>query len=75
MADVTFLSPVSKLLRFFHSSRDNWKEKCKQAKLELKRLKQRLRKLESSRDRWKEKARQWRGESEQRETVAESQKA
>jgi hypothetical protein len=49
----SFLSPVSKLLRFFHSSRDQWKAKCKAAKRENKSLKYRLAKMTESRDRWK----------------------
>jgi hypothetical protein len=48
-----FLSPISKLLRFFHRSRDQWKAKCKAAKQENKSLKYRLAKMTESRDRWK----------------------
>ena len=48
-----FRSPISKLLRFFHRSRDKWKAKCKEAKRENKSLKYRLAKLRESRDRWK----------------------
>ena len=54
----TFRSPVSKLLVFFRRSRDRWKEKCKQAKKELKSLKTCHAKLKASRDYWKQKARQ-----------------
>jgi hypothetical protein len=54
----TFRSPVSKLLAFFRRSRDRWKEKCKQAKKELKSLKTCHAKLRASRDYWKQKARQ-----------------
>jgi hypothetical protein len=53
-----FRSPVSKLVSFFHRSRDRWKEKCKQAKKELKSLKTCHAKLKASRDFWKQKARQ-----------------
>jgi len=48
-----FCSPVSKLLRFFRRSRDQWKAKCKAAKRENKSLKYRLAKMTESRDRWK----------------------
>lgn len=54
----TFRSPVSKLLVFFRRSRDRWKEKCKQAKKELKSLKTCHAKLKASRDYWKQQARQ-----------------
>ena len=52
-----FISPVSKLLRFFHRSRDQWKAKCKAAKRENKSLKYRLAKMTESRDRWKSEVR------------------
>jgi hypothetical protein len=52
-----FLSPISKLLRFFHRSRDQWKAKCKAAKRENKSLKYRLAKMTESRDRWKSEVR------------------
>lgn len=34
-----YLSPIRKLIPFFVNSRDQWKEKCKLAKQETKRLK------------------------------------
>lgn len=51
-----YRSPVSKLVRFFRSSRDQWKAKCQEAKQENKSLKVRLAKMTESRDRWKAKA-------------------
>ena len=48
-----YRSPISKLLRFFCRSRDQWKTKCKEAKRENKSLKYRLAKMKQSRDRWK----------------------
>lgn len=54
MSEQTFRSPVSKLLPFFHRSRDQWKAKCKTAKKEVKSLKVRMAKLKASRDRWKQ---------------------
>ena len=53
---LSFRSPVTKLLRFFRWSRDNWKAKCKAAKRENKSLKTRLIKMRESRDRWKARA-------------------
>lgn len=70
MVEIVFRSPVTKLVKFFRQSRDQWKEKCKHAKRELKLLKLRLAKLQSSRDRWKEKARQLQTELMQRSQVA-----
>ena len=52
-----FLSPISKLLRFFHRSRDQWKAKCKAAKRANKSLKYRLTKMTESRNRWKSEVR------------------
>jgi hypothetical protein len=52
-----YRSPMSKLLRFFRRSRDQWKTKCQVAKQENKSLKIRLAKMTESRDRWKAKAR------------------
>ena len=51
-----YRSPISKLIRFFRQSRDNWKAKCKAAKRENKSLKTRLGKMRESRDRWKARA-------------------
>ncbi len=52
-----YRSPITKLLRFFRHSRDQWKAKCKTAKRENKSLKTRLTKMKESRDRWKTEAR------------------
>jgi len=52
-----YRSPRRKLLRFFVGSRDSWKLKCKNAKLRIKRLTNRVVSLERSRDGWKRKAR------------------
>ena len=49
-----FLSPISKLVRFFQRSRDKWKEKCKTAKRQNKSLRLCLAKMKESRDRWKD---------------------
>jgi hypothetical protein len=58
MSMSSFLSPASKLLRFFQKSRDKWKAKCRQSKKEVKSLKIRLAKMKASRDRWKQRAQQ-----------------
>jgi hypothetical protein len=52
-----YLSSPVKLVRFFNGSRDQWKEKCKEAKKENKSLKTRLAAMRKSRDAWKAKAR------------------
>lgn len=49
-----FSSPVRKLTRFFHSSRNGWKRKCQEAKQANKRLKNQVRAVELSRERWKQ---------------------
>jgi hypothetical protein len=52
-----YRSPISKLLRFFCSSRDKWKARCKEAKRENKSLKYRLAVMTENRNRWKAEAR------------------
>ena len=59
-----FLSPLTKLVIFFHRSRDKWKEKCKAAKRQKKSLKLCLAKMKESRDRWKDRAIRSEGEQE-----------
>ena len=72
---MSYRSPISKLLRFFRCSRDQWKEKCKAAKKESKSLKTRLAKMKESRDRWKTEARQLRkAHASQSPTPKEPQK-
>lgn len=58
MEGKTYRSPWRKLLRFFERSRDNWKRKCLEAKVTVKRLSNRVRQLETSRNLWKERAKQ-----------------
>jgi hypothetical protein len=53
-----YRSPMRKLVRFFERSRDQWKEKCRQAKRENNSLKIRLAAMKESRDRWKAKAKE-----------------
>lgn len=56
--DKEYKSPVRKLARFFEKSRDKWKAKCREAKAQIKLLKNRVRFLEQSRDRWKSQAKE-----------------
>ena len=49
----TYKSRPKLLLDFFVRSRDTWKRKCKQAKVELKLLKNQNRAVEASRARWR----------------------
>jgi len=48
-----YKSPRRKLVKFFEKSRDQWKNKCQEAKKTLKRLKNRIRFLEKSKEYWK----------------------
>ena len=50
-------SPLSKLVRFFESSRDQWKSKCQEAKHANKLLANQTRAVEKSREQWKQDAR------------------
>jgi len=49
-----YSSPLKKLARFFHKSRDGWKRKCLDAKQSLKLLKNKVRAVERSREAWKQ---------------------
>jgi hypothetical protein len=64
-----YRSPIRKLVRFFHRSRDQWKEKCQKAKRENNSLKVRLAAMKESRDRWKAKAKELEEEWTMTETV------
>ena len=52
----SYRSPQYKLVRFFERSRDNWKRKCQDRIVRMKRLASRLEKMRSGRDRWRERA-------------------
>ncbi len=52
----TYKSRRKVLLEFFRRSRDQWKDKCRQAKAALKKVNNRSRWLETSRDQWKARA-------------------
>ena len=48
-----YKSPKHKLVRFFEKSRNQWKVKCLDAKIVIKRLQNRIRFLENSKDQLK----------------------
>ena len=54
--DREFVSPARKLVRFFMSSRDQWKDKCQAARAENKLLKNQTRAVERSRHVWRKRA-------------------
>ena len=56
MQEKTYKTPMKKLVRFFESSRDNWKEKYLLKKKDLKRITNRIYDLEKRKDEWKERA-------------------
>ncbi len=58
MADLAFRTPGRKLVAFFHASRDRWKQKCQQAKYELKLLKRRYANLKKNHDQWEQRYRE-----------------
>ncbi len=51
-----YTSPMRVLARFFKKSRDGWKEKCMEAKRQIKRLKNQIYQVQKSRQDWKEQA-------------------
>lgn len=51
-----FSSPKSKLIRFFHNSRNRWKAKHHELKKSCKRLQNQVRAVEKSRAAWREQA-------------------
>ncbi len=53
-----YSSPLRKLVVFFERSRDQWKQKCRDAKELVRSLSGRVRSLERSRDQWKQRAKQ-----------------
>ena len=72
--ETTFTSPIRKLVRFFRGSRDSWKEKCREVKTVLKRVKNEAYALRKSRDGWKELAKQQEQELKQLRRELEEQK-
>ncbi len=56
MQEKIYKSPIKKLVKFFESSRDNWKRKYYEKKIELKRATNRIYDLEKRKDEWKDRA-------------------
>ncbi len=54
----TYRSRPKLLLGFFKRSRDNWKEKCKRIRAELKLAKNQIRAVEQSRANWRTQAKE-----------------
>lgn len=54
--ELAYKSPVTKLLRFFEASRDQWKTKHHGLKAELKLAYNQVRAVEKSREMWRERA-------------------
>jgi hypothetical protein len=57
-----YRSPQYKLVQFFERSRNQWKRKCQDRGVRMKRLASRLTKMRSGRDRWRERAQAVEGE-------------
>jgi hypothetical protein len=56
MQDKIYKSPMKKLIKFFETSRNNWKKKYLQKKIELKRTTNRMYDLEKRKNDWKKRA-------------------
>ena len=54
--EMEYSSPAHKLIKFFRSSRDNWKTKQHQVKKELKLAQNQVRAVEKSRAKWRQDA-------------------
>ena len=73
MQEKTYKSPLKKLVKFFESSRDSWKEKYFKKKKELKRLLNRIYDLENRKEFWKERALKAENECKDRALKAENE--
>ncbi len=71
MMNLSFRSPLRKLVVFFHDSREKWKKKCQDAKYELKLLKRRYANLRKNHDRWEQQYRQAEAQRQQLQTQVE----
>ena len=54
MGNKSYKSPLHKLARFFERSRDGWKEKYSNVKIQNKYLKNRIRSLERTQGQWEQ---------------------
>ena len=70
-----YKSPAQKLIRFFESSRDNWKQKYRELQRVRKQLSNQVRAVEKSREHWKDVARQERQRAQQLERELEDLKS
>ncbi len=72
--EMEFTSPPHKLIKFFRSSRDNWKSKHQQVKKELKLAQNQVRAVEKSRAKWRQDAEATRAEIARLQTELEEVK-
>lgn len=56
MRETPYKSPLKKLVVFFEKSRDNWKDKYLEKKIELKRAKNQINDLKHRKEDWKDRA-------------------
>ena len=56
MQEKTYKTPLKKLVKFFEQSRDSWKEKYFEKKIDLKRVTNRIYDLKNRKDYWKARA-------------------
>ena len=72
--EMEYSSPAHKLIKFFRSSRDNWKTKHQQVKRELKLAQNQVRAVEKSRAKWRQAAEATRAEVAHLQTELEEVK-
>jgi len=72
--ETEYSSPAHKLIKFFRSSRDNWKAKQQQVKRELKLAQNQVRAVEKSRAKWRQDAEAARAEVVRLQTELEEVK-
>ena len=58
MSKKQYTMPIGRQVRYFKSSRDNWRKKAAEKQAKIRVLEQRVRDLERSREQWKSKAKQ-----------------
>lgn len=72
--EAEYSSPARKLIKFFRSSRDNWKTKHQHVKKELKLAQNQVRAVEKSRAKWRQDAETTRAEIVRLQTELEEAK-
>lgn len=70
-----YKSPAYKLIQFFEKSRNQWREKCTEAKYTIKLLKTKVRDLTKSRQKWKERCKQKDNEIKEKQSEIEKLQA